>query len=80
MHVCAQYTVRPNTLKHQGLGQRKVYCKAIQGDGWLTPQTPNSLKDFSKAFFKGQEREKVWLVVANFLVLESCVLATALLG
>ena len=39
--------------KHQSLEQTKVYCRSVQGK-WVVrafQKTPNSLKDFSKAFF-----------------------------
>ena len=42
---CAQCTVRPNTPKHLSLEQRKVCCRAMQGDSWLVPpklRTPQS--------------------------------------
>ena len=51
----------PNTqggqtvLIHQHSEQRKVYCKALQGDWWLMPwKSPNSLKAFSKALLKAK--------------------------
>ena len=53
--LCSWCTVRPNKLKLQSLEQRKVYCRAKQGERRLVPRhslTPNSLKSFSKAFLK----------------------------
>ena len=35
--LCTQCTVRPNTPKCPSLEQRKVYFRAVQGDGWLIP-------------------------------------------
>ena len=35
--LCAQHTVRPNKLKRRSLGQRKLYYRAMQEDGWLMP-------------------------------------------
>ena len=35
---CAWCTVRPNKLKRQSLEQRKVNCRAMQGDGCLVPK------------------------------------------
>ena len=53
--LCTWCTVRPNKLKHQSLGQREVYCRAIQGELVACAQrTPNSQKGFSKAFLKVQ--------------------------
>ena len=48
----AQCTVRPNRLKCQSLEQRKIQCRAIQGDRQIMPPSPNSLKGFNKAFLK----------------------------
>ena len=60
MCVCPQTQVpMPNAQwsqtnpKHQSLEQTKVYCRSMQGK-WVVralQKTPNSLKDFSKAFF-----------------------------
>ena len=33
VNLCAQSTVRPNKLKCKSLEQRKVHCKATEGDG-----------------------------------------------
>ena len=55
-NLCAQSTVRPNKLKRQSLEQRKVYCKAMQGDE--VTQSLKSLelpKRFWQSIFKGQE-------------------------
>ena len=61
------------------LEQRKVYFRAMQGDGWLVPPTPlNSLKGFSKALLKA--RWGVRLAVRNLLVWESFVLAAVYIG
>ena len=58
------------TPKRQSLEQRKVYCSATQGDGWLKPrQTPKSLGTLSKALFQGRGGRGEW-VVANILVAE----------
>lgn len=52
--LCALPTVKPNKWKHQGLEQRKVYCRAIQRDQWLIAKPPNSPKDFNQAFLKAR--------------------------
>ena len=60
--------------------QRKVYCKAKQGSllGFLRkPQTPGG---FQQGIFKRSGEGGVWLVVANFLVLDSFVLTAVLVG
>ena len=42
-------------LKHQSWEQRKVCCRAMQGDGWIMPQNPpDSSKGFSKALLKAE--------------------------
>ena len=50
-------TVRPNKWKRRSLEQRKVYCRAMQGDWWLMPQSPELLEGLQKSTFKGQVRE-----------------------
>ena len=41
--------------KHPSLEQRKVYCRALQGDGFLVPnKTPNSWMGFGKALLKSK--------------------------
>ena len=56
----AQHRVRPNKLKRWSLEQRKVYCRAMQGD-----EAPHALKSlklpegFRQSIFKGQVREGV---------------------
>ena len=53
--MCLTHSVRLNKLKHGSLDQRKVYCRAEQGDGWLVPpKTPNSPMAFSKALLKAK--------------------------
>ena len=53
----AQCMVRPNKLKHQSLELRKVYCRVMQGDGWIVPLNPKFLKEFQQSTFKGKVRE-----------------------
>ena len=46
--------------KHPNLQQRKVYCRALQGDGFLVPnKTPNSWMVFSKALLKARRGRAV---------------------
>ena len=48
---CAQHTVRPNKQKCQSLEQRKVYCKAKQGEQVARAQNnSNSLKILREKF------------------------------
>ena len=55
---CARRTVRPNKLKHRGLVQRKVYCRAIQGEQVAHAQkTPELPEGFQQSIFKGQVRD-----------------------
>ena len=55
VHLCAWHTVRLNTPNVGGLKQRKVYCRARQGERVAhAHKTPNSLEGFSKAFFFNQ--------------------------
>ena len=49
--------VRPNTQKHCGLEQRKVYCRTVQGDGWLCPPNPELLEGFQQSTFEGRVKE-----------------------
>ena len=50
---CAQHTVSPNKQKCPSLEQRKVYCRAMQEDGWLVPSKALSLpKNFGKVLLK----------------------------
>ena len=52
--------MRPNKLSHWSLEQRKVYCRAMQGElEYFVPppppaKTPNTSKDFSKALLKAR--------------------------
>ena len=39
---CARRIVKPNKPKHRSLEQRKVYCRAMQGDRWLIPEKPQT--------------------------------------
>ena len=44
-----------NKAKHLSLEQRKIYCRALQGDGFLVPnKTPNSWMGSSKALLKAR--------------------------
>ena len=55
---CAQCTVRPNKLKSQSLEERKFYCRAMHGDGWLVPKkNPELLEGFQQSIFKDNVRE-----------------------
>ena len=47
--VCLTHS---EATKSQSLEQRKVYCKAMQGDGWLVPQNPKLLEEFQQSTFK----------------------------
>lgn len=48
-------------IESQSLHQRKDYCRAMEGDGWLmAPQTPNSPKGFSNILLKAK-----WRVVVS---------------
>ena len=48
-------TVRPNKSKWRSLQERKVYCRAEQGERVAHAQkTPISPKGFSKAFVKAR--------------------------
>ena len=50
---CAQHRVIPNKQKSPCLEQRKVYCGAMQEDGWLMPSKALSLpKEFGKVLLK----------------------------
>ena len=60
---CPRRTVRPNTLKCQSLEQRKVYCRAVQGDRWLMPPNPELPKGFQQSIFKGKVREGCGLLL-----------------
>ena len=51
MQVCAQCTMRPNKLKSWSLEQRKVYCRAMQGD-------MKTLEGFWQSTFKGKVSER----------------------
>ena len=56
--MCAQCTVRPNKLKCWRLEQRKVYCKAMQGDKVAHALESLKLpKGFWQSTFKSQMRE-----------------------
>ena len=49
----------PNRLKYN-LEQIKVYCKAMQGDGWfMTPRSPNLPEGFWQSIFKSLVKEEV---------------------
>ena len=51
----------------QSLEQRKVHCRATQGDGWLVPnKSPNSPKAFSKAFWKASWGGRDWLLQTSW--------------
>ena len=46
---CAQLTARPKDTKHWSLEQRKVYCRAIQGEQVAhAPQNPELPKGFQQ--------------------------------
>ena len=52
---CAQHTVSPNKQKCPSLEQRKVYCRAMQGERWLMPlKALSSLKGFCKALLRAR--------------------------
>ena len=55
---CAQSMVKPNKPKHQSLEQRKVYYRAMQGEGGLCPPNPKPSKNFSR-LVKGQQGRSV---------------------
>ena len=75
----ARCTMRPSKPKRpKSLDQWKVYCRLMQGGGWLlTLKTLNYSKAFSKALLKAR-----WdrLIVENFLALESFIFAATHLG
>ena len=54
----AQSMVKPNKPKYQSLEQRKVYYRAMQGEGGLCPQNPKPSKNFSR-LVKGQQGRSV---------------------
>ena len=74
--VCPMHTVRPNKPKRRSLEQRKFYCRATQGDGWLMPQTP---RGFQQGTFKGMVQEGCGWLFRTF-VQESFVLAAVHVG
>ena len=45
IHSYVGCTVRPNKLKHRILEQRKVYCRAMQGDCCSRPSKPRELPE-----------------------------------
>ena len=52
---CVRCTVKPDELKHRSLEQRKVYCRAMQGERWLMPlKALSSLKGFCKALLRAR--------------------------
>lgn len=75
--LCLKHSETKQT-KSQSLHQRKVYCRDMEGDGWLMAlqNPPNSPKGFSNILLKA--RWGVGLVVTNFLVLESLFLLLSL--
>ena len=55
--LCAQHTVRPNKQKCWSSEQRRVYCRAMQGERVArAPKIPNSPKGFSKVFLNSRWR------------------------
>ena len=62
--------------KHQSLEQRKVYCRAKQGDRWLVPSKPQT----PRSVLAKQGEGGMWLVLANFLMQESIVLVAGHIG
>ena len=70
-------------VKHTKTSKFGAEKGLLQGDTsrWVAPvpKTLSSLKDFSKALLR-QGEGGAWLVVANFLVLESFVLAAVHIG
>ena len=56
MQVCVPNAQWGQTIpKRWSLEQRKIYCRAKQGDGWfMPPQTPNCPMGFRKAFLKAR--------------------------
>ena len=65
---CAQHTVIPNKQKSPCLEHRKVYCRAMQEDGWLMPSKAlSSPKDFGKVLLKVR-----WRGVVSGYVISSC--------
>lgn len=36
---------------------RKVYCRTVQGDGWLCPPNPELLEGFQQSTFEGRVKE-----------------------
>ena len=46
--MCAWHPVRPNKSRHQSLEQRKVYCKAKQGDQVIHTKKSETLQWFSE--------------------------------
>ena len=61
-------------------GQRKVYCRTVQKMGGLCPLKSQTPQRVSAKHFQRQGEERTWLVVADFLVLESFVLAAVHIG
>ena len=53
---CSWCPVRPDNTRTLELDQRKVYCRAMKEQVAHAPQTPISLKGFSKAFSKARWR------------------------
>ena len=53
-----QSMVKTNKPKYQSLEQRKVYYRAMQGEGGLCPPNPKPSKNFSR-LVKGQQGRSV---------------------
>ena len=65
--LCAWHTVRPNKPKHQSLELRKIYCRVMQGDGWIVSLNAKLLKEFQQSTFKGKVREgHDWLLPSSW--------------
>ena len=66
---CVRGTVRPNKLKRSSLGQRKVYCRAMQGERRLVPlKALSSLQGFYRALLRaqwGRPVEGLWSAYAQ---------------
>ena len=65
--LCAQHTVRPNKTKCQSLEQRKVYCRAKQGERVACAQNPKLPEGFQQSIFRSQVRAGAHRVGDQFM-------------
>ena len=56
--VCPMHSEDKQT-KNWSLEQRKVYCRAMQGDQCLMPHKPRLPKGFQQSTFKGKSEREV---------------------